>query len=274
MTVEHELKFSPGPLFVVPDLSSIPGLHGGPPDTLRLSATYFDTDDFRLARSGASLRYRDPEGWTVKLPVARSSSELARQELHVDGEPGDPPVAATDLVLAITRRSPLGTVARLNTMRTRIILRDENGTKVGELVDDEVSLLDGARLAARFRELEVEIEESADTSLRAAVMARLRAAGAGHPDPVPKIVRALGPRAADPADVPPPRPLDFASTPSEVVHAAIVRSTLRLIEHDPGVRFGQRPGGGPPGAGRDAAAPVRPPHVPVVARHRLVRAAA
>ena len=38
-------------------------------------------------------------------------------------------------------------------------------------------------------------------SLEAALVARLRAAGAGHPDPVPKIVRALGPRAADPPDV-------------------------------------------------------------------------
>jgi CHAD domain-containing protein len=238
--LERELKFSPGPLFVVPDLATITGLHPEPPVTERLSATYFDTDDFRLARAGASLRYRDPEGWTVKLPAGRGDT-LERHELHVDGAPGEPPAAVVDLVHALVRREPLCAVARLNTVRTKIGLRNDDGTVVGELVDDEVSLLDGARLAARFREVEVEITDAADDTLPAAVVARLRAAGAGRPDPVPKIVRALGPRAADPSDLPDPPPLDFASTATEVVRAAIVRSTRRLVEHDPGVRLGRDP---------------------------------
>jgi CHAD domain-containing protein len=238
--LERELKFSPGPLFVVPDLASITGVRPDAPVTERLSATYFDSDDFRLARAGASLRYRDPEGWTVKLPAGRGEL-LERHELHVDGEPGDPPAAVIDLVHAIVRREPLCVVARLNTVRTKIGLRDDGGKVVGELVDDEVSLLDGARLAARFRELEVEIADDADDSLPAALVARLRAAGAGHPDPVPKIVRAIGPRAADPPDVPEPPALDFASTATDVVRAAIIRSTRRLIDHDPGVRIGRDP---------------------------------
>jgi CHAD domain-containing protein len=241
LTLEHELKFSPGPLFVVPDLGSIAGVRPDAPDTVRLSAVYFDTEDLRLSRAGASLRYREPEGWTVKLPVARSNTALERHELHVDGEPGELPEPAVDLVRAIARREPVRPVAKLNTVRHRVVLRDDAGEKVGELVDDEVSVLDGARLAARFREVEVEITESADDSLPAALVARLRAAGAGHPDPVPKIVRALGPRAAEPPDIPTPRDLDFASTASEVVHAAIIRSTLRLVEHDPGVRLGEDP---------------------------------
>ena len=102
-------------------------------------------------------------------------------------------------------------------------------------------MLDGIRLVARFRELEVELEEAAPDTLEPALVARLRAAGAGHPDPVPKIVRALGPRAADPPDVTAPPPLDFASTPAEVVQAAIATSTLRLLVNDPGVRLGTDP---------------------------------
>jgi CHAD domain-containing protein len=238
---EHELKFSPGPLFRIPDLATVTGLCPEPAATLRLHATYFDTDDFRLSRAGASLRYRNVEGWTVKLPVASDGDALTRHELHLDGEPGAPPAAAVDLVLALARRAELVPVARLNTVRNRVVLRDEHGAQVGELVDDEVSLLDGARLAARFRELEVELDESVEPALQAALVARLRAAGAGQPDPVPKIVRALGPRAAEPPDVTPPRPLDFASTPAEVIHAAIATSTLRLLAHDPGVRLGTDP---------------------------------
>ena len=183
------------------------------PDTIRLQAVYYDTDDFRLARAGASLRYRNVEGWTVKLPVTQEAGALDRQELHFDGDADDdPPEAALDLVHALARSAPLQPVARLNSVRTRVVLRDEQGAKIGEVVDDEVSVLDGIRLAARFRELEVELEEDAPESLEPALLARLRAAGAGHADPVPKIVRALGPRAADPPDVTPPPPLDFAST--------------------------------------------------------------
>jgi CHAD domain-containing protein len=241
---EHELKFAPGPLFQVPDLTSIPGLCADPPEEIRLQAVYFDTDDFRLARAGASLRHRDPEGWTVKLPIAHDSSSLTRTEHHVPGENSDePPDAAVDLVRALIRSAALTPVARLNTVRNRIELRDEGGERTGELVDDEVSLLDGARLAARFRELEVELEPSVSSAFVSALIRRLRAAGAGQPDPVPKIVRALGPRAAEPPDLAEARPLDFASTPEEVVQAAITNGTLRLVANDPAVRLGEDPEG-------------------------------
>jgi CHAD domain-containing protein len=240
--LEHETKFSPGPFFQVPDLATLPGVQPDAPEIIRLQAVYYDTDDFRLARSGASVRYRNAEGWTVKLPVTQDAGALDRQELHLDGEPDDdPPDAALDLVHALARSAPLQPVARLNTVRTSVVLRDEQGTKIGEVVDDEVSVLDGIRLMARFRELEVEVEDIAPESVEPALLARLRAAGAGQPDPVPKIVRALGPRAADPPDVTPPPPLDSASTPAEVVQAAIATSTLRLLVNDPGVRLGSHP---------------------------------
>jgi CHAD domain-containing protein len=242
VTLEHEIKFAPGPLFRIPDLEGVhPGLRAEPTTTIKLQASYFDTADLRLARAGASLRYRNVEGWTVKLPVARDAASLTRRELHIDGDPGEPPEAALDLVRALARSAPLVAIARLDTLRKCVVLRDEHGTKIGEAVDDEVSLLEGMHLAARFRELEIEFDESASPAVVAALVAGLRAAGAGPPDPVPKIVRALGPRAADPADVVRPSPLDFASTPADVIQAAIANSTLRLIAHDPGVRLGADP---------------------------------
>jgi CHAD domain-containing protein len=238
--LEHEFKFSPGPFFDLPDLSSVEGVHPEPPETIRLLATYFDTDDFRLSRAGASLRYREPEGWTVKLPIARDAA-LARDEIHIEGTPGEPPEAALDLVRAITRSAPISAVARLNTTRRVVVLHDDENGKLGEIADDEVSLLDGVRLAARFRELEVELAEAVPPMLVAALVGRLRAAGAGPPDPVPKIVRALGPHAADPPDVVEPRPLDSCSTVADVVQAAIAAATIRLLDNDPGVRLGEDP---------------------------------
>ncbi|MFI5054084.1 MAG: CYTH domain-containing protein, partial [Acidimicrobiia bacterium] len=144
---ERELKFTPGPSFRMPDLTDVgAGTRAEPPETIRLQAAYFDTDDLRLARAGASLRYRNDEGWMVKLPVSRDSL-LTRLELTVPGESGEPPEAAVDLVHALIRRAPLRPAARLNTVRQRCVLHDQNGEQLAEVVDDEVSVLDGARLA-------------------------------------------------------------------------------------------------------------------------------
>ena len=98
---ERELKFVPDADF---DLSAA-GDFGvdvtvEPAGTKQQHATYFDSADYRLTRAGASLRHRDDDGWTVKLPGSADVA-LVRTELHVDGEAGDPPAAARDLVVAL-----------------------------------------------------------------------------------------------------------------------------------------------------------------------------
>jgi CHAD domain-containing protein len=238
---ERELKFAPGPSFRLPPLTDpAAGVQAGPAETIRLVATYFDTADLRLTRAGASLRFRDPEGWTVKLPVEQGEL-LTRDEVHLPGEPGDPPPAAVDLVAAVVRRAPLDVVARLTTRRERVHLFDGTGHPVGEVADDEVSVLDGARLVARFRELEVEITEDAPESVATSVAARLRMAGAGSPHFVPKVVRALGPRALEPPDIGPVDPPRRDATAAELAHFAVASAVARLVAHDPGVRAGDDP---------------------------------
>ena len=234
---ERELKFTPGPSFRMPAFDG-DELVADPADDIKLQAAYFDSPDLRLARAGASLRFRNDEGWTVKLPVS-SDVALVRSEIHLGGEPGEPPDAAIDLVHALVRDAPLELAARLNTARQRVVLRDREGKQLAELVDDEVSVLDGARLAARFRELEVEFRDAAPAELVARIADRLRAAGAGEPEQIPKIVRALGPRALDPPDLVAPPKVDFASTPRDVLRAAVATSTKRLLANDPGVRMGE-----------------------------------
>jgi CHAD domain-containing protein len=66
----------------------------------------------------------------------------------------------------------------------------------------------------------------------------LEAVGAGSPQHLSKIARALGPRALDASDLVPPGELDFASTPTDVLRASLSRSTARLLAHDAGVRLG------------------------------------
>jgi len=236
---ERELKFAPGPSFRLPDLSGVDGdASTRPTGTVHLHATYYDTRDLRLARAGASLRYRDDGGWTVKLPGDRGTV-LSRREIEVTGPPDAPPVAALDLVTALARGAPVECVGRLNTVRDRTLLLAADGTELAEVVDDEVSVLQGVHLAARFRELEVELRPGAGDELVGELVRRLRQAGAGKPQTLPKIARALGPRAADPPDLVPPEELDEASTPAEILRASIAASAARLVAHDPGVRLGE-----------------------------------
>jgi hypothetical protein len=128
---EREFKFTPGPSFRAGDVfDRLPGLRAGEPSNRTLHATYYDTADLRLARTGASLRWRDDQGWMVKLPVS-GGALLTRDEITIEAEPdaapgtpGTPPAAALDLVYALARSAPVDVVAKLVTVRNRVDLFD------------------------------------------------------------------------------------------------------------------------------------------------------
>ncbi|MEO5679259.1 MAG: CHAD domain-containing protein [Acidimicrobiales bacterium] len=257
---EQEVKLGAHATFVMPDLV---GAHGtgetgggvadgpgeGRPTVVdlgerTLTATYWDTADLRLTRAGLSLRHRAASDgservWTVKLPAVGGGLTLNRSEVTFDGPDGVPPAPAADLVTATTRGRRLEPVARLVTRRRRRHVLDGEGRVALEVADDEVSVMDGRRLAARFRELEVELApgEHGGAALLPLVVSRLQGAGAGAPDPTAKIVRALGPRALAPPDVQVGE-VGPRSRAADAVQAAIATGTRRLVAHDPGVRLG------------------------------------
>jgi CHAD domain-containing protein len=240
MTVERELKLTAGPGFHLPDLSGLlPGIRAGVVDAVRMETTYYDTADLRLSRWGCSLRHRSKEGWTLKLPVPQTGDILERNELSFSGPARTPPKAAQDLVRAYLRGSRLQPVARLSTLRHRVRLTGEDGKPLAEVVDDEVSVLEGRRVAARFREIEIELAEG-DRSLVKTIAKRLAAAGAEPSDQTPKLVRALGPRAAASPEVA-PAPLPKKPTAGHLVARAISAALGELFSNDPGVRLGSDP---------------------------------
>ena len=244
--LEREVKLGVWPGFELPALEDLSdGLQPTAAKTRRLEATYYDTPDARLARAGASLRYRsgDGTGWTLKLPDGDGPSDdgaLSRRELTFPGDGKSVPVAVEGLLTAWVRTSSLVPIARLSTQRRAVQLVDGEGNALAEVVDDEVSVLHGRRVAARFREVEAEISPEAPDALLPELVARLRAAGAGPPDPTSKVRRALGPLAAGPPEL---APVELGSRPSagDVVRAAMTSSVLRLLEHDLGVRLGEAP---------------------------------
>src|SRR5690349_21503751 len=251
--LEREVKLGAGPAFHLPDLAGvIEGVAVGPSETIRLETVYFDTTDLRLARWGVSLRHRAGEGWTLKLAAApgKPSAVLERDELTFEGGARRPPEAALEVVRAYVRKAELVPVARLSTVRRRVRLVDPTGVRVAEVVDDEVSVRDGRRVAARFREIEVEVPAaSAQDALTPGdggdgvitpIVTRLRGAGAGAPDPTPKHIRALGPRAIEPPEVA-AQPLLPNAPARDVIRNAIAESVASLLHHDPLVRTGRDP---------------------------------
>jgi inorganic triphosphatase YgiF len=198
--IETEHKYDVDTDFAFPDLAGLaPGVVAAPPEVQRLAATYFDTNDLRLAGAHITLRRRtggSDAGWHVKLPVSSDT----RRELHFPLGPatGTVPSRVATLVAEWTQGEALRPIARLETRRAVRRLLDQAGRVLAEVADDQVT---GSRPvhpdaadwheAATWREVEVELV-SGTRDLLAAAGKRLQAAGAQPSASASKLSRLLG----------------------------------------------------------------------------------
>jgi len=230
----------------LPDMTGlVPGATATELPELRLEATYYDTEDLRLARSGITLRWRGGEPgppWTVKIPYFAEGLTLERREIRFDGGEDEVPSTATDLVLASARTRPVEPVARLTTIRRPTEIRGDDGRLLAYVVDDTVSVTSERHPAERFREIEIELHDAGHSARQivdgAAV--RLVAAGCVPEPPVPKLVRALGEPATRSPDVV-VTALGADATVVDALRYAVARSVAQVLRHDPGVRLGGDP---------------------------------
>lgn len=232
-------------------LASLAGGSLGAAETRHIEDVYHDAPDLRLARFGVTLRWREGDGWTVKLPISRSERALDRHELVVPGDAGWVPDAARALVAGYLRSAELIPVATFSTTRTaRPLLIDDE--VVAEVTDDDVRAdtaaigaaggIGGGGRRVRFRELEIELAPDADDAVldrvTEALPTGLRELSG---PPMPKLVRALGDAARAEADVV-ARPVPVPATVGAVtVEALVARSlaeeTLALLAALPLVRI-------------------------------------
>jgi CHAD domain-containing protein len=214
-----------------------------PPARVTMTAVYYDTCDLRLAREGVTLRRRSggsDAGWHLKLPVAGDSvadGTGVRDELQLPDAP-EIPAELADLVRIWVRTASLDPVATLVTERTTFVLRDADGGSLAELVDDTVTVEDSSHIQARFREIEVE-DTGGGPDVIAQVATLLLDAGAVGGEFVPKVVRALGPRATAPPEPPAPAPVAPRDPAHDVIAAALRRYTRALMAEDLRVRRNQ-----------------------------------
>ncbi|MFD8494518.1 CHAD domain-containing protein [Amycolatopsis sp. NPDC059657] len=235
--MERERKYDLGAGGQVPILAGAGAVvrQEGPVEQL-LDATYFDTEDYRLARAGITLRRRtggDDAGWHLKLPVSAD----AREELQVPlrrNNPSKVPGRLARLVTAYTAGSRLVPIAHLKTDRFSYRLADADGHVLATLTDDHVTGEAGGAVAHidSWRELEVELEEGAEPRLLDDLDRALVPSGASaskYPSKVRRLVGEL---------VPKRRPVKIGKKPDA---GAVVLGYLReqfdhLRRNDIGVR--------------------------------------
>ncbi len=219
-TIEREIKLSAGEGFVLPELG------GERLPTRVFVSTYHDTADFRLARHGVTFRHRSEDGaglWQLKLPFGD-----ARRELERPGPPGVVPLELVSLLPALLRGEQLAPVARLRTRRE--VVR----TAGAEVVDDAVAVLDRQHVTRRFRELEVELLDGDEETLRR-LETELRRAGAGGAGFRPKLYQALG------LEIPAATAVAARAAPAEALALRLREQVTALLSHDPGTRLGSDP---------------------------------
>ncbi|PZS00377.1 MAG: CHAD domain containing protein [Candidatus Nephthysia bennettiae] len=237
---ELGVKLAVGAGFRLPDLSGLAdGVVPGPQREGRTESVHYDTPDLRLARWGLSLRHRRGEGWTLGFPPNAHQPLARHRTQRFEGSPRTPPAAALSLLRAYLRGAEVRPAASLSILRRQVLLTGPEGQELAEVIDDEVSVLEGRRVASRFREVEIEVREGGEVLLPS-LLARLQEAGAFPADGVPAHLRALGPAAQEPPELTgvalPPSP-----TGTDLVRSAISSGVASILKHDIGIRLGGDP---------------------------------
>ncbi|HLH83491.1 MAG TPA: CYTH and CHAD domain-containing protein [Trebonia sp.] len=241
---EMELTYEAVPGVPLPSLDGLPRVAAvSGPEIETLAAEYYDTEDLRLFRAGGTLR-RWAGGaaggagaqWQLELPGEAARHEAARREVRVPaGGPGGPvPDELACLVRAYTRGAALRPVARVQTRRRRMTLRDATGASLAEVLADEVTAqtFGASTVLTRWNEVGVEPTGGGPRLLRAADR-HLRDGGLRRAGRSVALARALGAE--------PPRPRRarrLAGRPAagEVVLAYLDAQAARLASLDAAVR--------------------------------------
>lgn len=221
--LERELKLSVDADFRLPH---IPGTVL--PRRLLIS-TYYDTNAYDLAHAGITLRHRIERGkrsWQLKIPLGND-----RQEVEVADDQAEPPDSLGRLLMAYVGHRKLLPIVTLRVWRTGLLIR-HGRVPIAEIALDSVSAEKQGATVRCFREVEIELREGGDKTLRT-IEQQMRGAGASDHDGRPKLFRALSLQTPTPA--PPP---DRTAPMVEHVKWALTQHVGWLLTHDPGTRLG------------------------------------
>ncbi|UOX91210.1 CYTH and CHAD domain-containing protein [Amycolatopsis sp. FBCC-B4732] len=233
--IERERKYEIAAGSGVPRLIGVAGVAAqDDPVEQILDASYYDTETFRLAAAGITLRRRvggHDAGWHLKLPV--SADERQEIQLPLGGDARKVPGRLRRLVRAYTLGEKLVPIAHLRTDRFAHRLAAEDGRTIATLTDDHVTGEAGGTAAHldEWRELELELDPDTEPGLLEEFDHALADAGASASPWPSKLRRLVGDRV--PAT---PCPGKKPSA-GDVVLASLRAHSAALRRADVGVRL-------------------------------------
>lgn len=226
--------------FNAPALDEVTGLKVVPGRTEDRRSALYDTTELDLTRWGARIEHDTQQGWRVELPT------VASIERHVRVVPGGASVPAQvrRTVRALTGDRQLRRLVRLDVHAViTLLVASGQDEPVLLIADEQISVTEGRRLVARFREHVIRPGTGATEARLDAVEGRLREAGA-----VPlsagssRLADVLGPRATSPPAVVAGDDPEAADGRCEVVDARLRRALHAVLLLDAHVRLhGQQP---------------------------------
>ncbi|WP_328871360.1 CYTH and CHAD domain-containing protein [Streptomyces sp. NBC_00287] len=175
----------------LPDLTGVAGVAAViDKGVVQLDATYYDTEDERLAASSITLRRRtggSDAGWHLKLPVAAGVRDEIQAPLS-----DTVPRTLTGLVRSRVRDTELLPLVRLRSERDVRHLVDADGRLLAEVSVDAVRAEHlGTGAGVQWTEIEVELADGGDPAFLDKVDKRLRKAGVRPSGAASKLARAL-----------------------------------------------------------------------------------
>ncbi|OYN84616.1 CYTH domain-containing protein [Parenemella sanctibonifatiensis] len=200
-------------------------------DTYDLQATVFDAPDFRLLRSGVVLAHRvmrSTGDWYLACP---SWAPMLPREYTEPMGSADLPLELLDRLVPLWRRAPLGPVAGLDCQRQTYQLRDEDGTVLARVRDDQVTVRRGGLTTARYREVKLVSDRATDEQF-AALERLLTASGAIVVTRFPSLQQRIGAPATGLSDVPPPVRVSQDETVEQLAVGVVGHRLRQLVRGD------------------------------------------
>ncbi|MBB5512575.1 CHAD domain-containing protein/uncharacterized protein YjbK [Neomicrococcus aestuarii] len=238
---EVERKYDVSADTQLPDLLELPDISFvDSQEPVSLEAIYFDTPDQVLRRNRITLRRRTggaDAGWHVKFPSGESRIEI-RAVLDT-GDDIEMPEEIRDIVSVFVRGQKFERTATLKTSRTFHYLHSDEEV-LAEVCDDVVTSVTASGQVKRWREWEVELENSSSLDGLAAVQLlddveeKLIVAGAERSLRASKVGFALGPL-PETAE----RPIGKKGSLRAVLTLAFHSAASGLTYWDPLVRRGE-----------------------------------
>jgi CHAD domain-containing protein len=198
----------------------LPELPGEPLPDRVFTSFHYDTADGLLGFADLSLTRRLENGrtiWELEIPRGKGRARVA-----APGGPAAPPARIAKLLLGVVRGRGLEPQVTVRTRRAGVRI-ERKKLPVADVLVDDVSVLEGQKVASRFKQLQVDPLDGKTKALDR-IESELRRAGAR-------------PRSEEEAGDTP----DATAPTSEHVRARIADQFAEILAHDPGLRLGGDP---------------------------------